>query len=279
MNWQCRWSPTLGRLEDTHEKVWGTKPYTNDSDSTVFFGCYGLPDFYTIWRHKGPKHILWAGTDITHLQNHYWLEDGGGIRIDNEGICTWLNKHCTNWCENEVEQRALADLGIESTVRPSFLGDIDEFPVSFKPGNKVYASVSGNNFEQYGWDKIVKLAQDNGGIEVVLYGNTIEPPYDYPPNVTLRGRVPKEQMNAEIKDMQGGLRMTEFDGASEIIVKAILMGQYAFSLIKYPFVDDPRDISLLLSRKSANIEGRNWWRNNLNLYPWNTSAQKKQEEG
>src|SRR3990167_5212349 len=164
-NWQHKWSPTLGRLESTSEEVWGTKPYTNDTDPTVFFGCYGLPDFYTIWRHKGERHILWAGTDILHLQNHYWLEDGGGIRIDNRGICEWINKHCVNWCENVVEAKKLGSLGIYAQVQPSFLGDIDEFEVSFKPGNKVYASVSGDNFEQYGWDKIYKLAESNPDIE------------------------------------------------------------------------------------------------------------------
>ena len=281
-NWQARISPTLGDLESTHDKIWGTKPYENDTDPTVFMGIYGLPDFYTLWRHKGEKHILWCGTDIIHFQNGYWLDTKGDYRIGSRSLARWINKFCSNWVENKVEAEALMKEGIHANIQPSYLGDIDEMQVSFKPGNKVYASVSGDNFEQYGWDKIPNLARENPGMEFHLYGNMLSPlslaveldtdkfrVRHFPENVIIHGRVPKEQMNAEIAEMQGGLRMTEFDGASEIVVKAMLMGQYCFSLIEYPFVDKPENISLLLSRKTANIEGRNWWRENLNLYPWN----------
>ena len=81
--WACRWSPTLGALEDTHQNVWGTHDYFPDSLShpAVFFGLYGLPDFYVMWRHKGRKCILWAGTDIIHFRNGYWLDPEGTIRL------------------------------------------------------------------------------------------------------------------------------------------------------------------------------------------------------
>lgn len=270
-NWQCKWSPTLGRLESTSEEVWGTKPYTNDTDPTVFFGIYGLPDFYILWRHKGERHILWAGTDIIHLKNHYWLEDGGGIRIDNKGICQWINKHCTNWCENDVEAKALMKLGIRAKIQASYLGNMDEMQVSFKPGNKVYASVSGDNFEQYGWDKVCVLAKKTPEVEFHLYGNNSKPPFKYTKNVIIHGRVPKEQMNKEIAEMQGGLRMTEFDGFSEITAKSLLMGQYPVSLIDYPFTLEPRRISRILKKKEPNWEAVKFWRENLNLYPWNSN--------
>lgn len=277
-NWQCRWSPTLGALEDTHQKIWGTDDYTDQERPTVFFGMYGLPDFYTLWRHKGEKHILWAGTDVIHLKNNYWLEDGGAIRIDNKGICGWINKHCTNWCENKVEALALMELGIHANIQPSFLGDIDKLEVSFKPGNKIYASVSGDNFEQYGWYKILDLAKKNPDIEFHLYGNKSKPAYaiigiyageyGYPANVIFHGRVPKEQMNKEIKEMQGGLRMTEFDGFSEITAKSILMGQWPISLIDYPHVLKPNQISEILNKKEPNLEGREYYRKTLNKFPW-----------
>lgn len=274
--WQCRWSPTLGALEDTHQKVWGTKDYENDTDPTVFFGVYGLPDFYAIWRHKGERHILWAGTDIIHLKNNYWLEDGGGIRIDNKGMCEWLNNHCANWCENMVEARMLGSLGIYAQIQPSYLGDIDEMPISFKPGNKVYASVSGDNFEQYGWHKIALLAEVNPDIEFHLYGRSdnqlLLPSLYIKKNVFDHGRVPKEQMNAEIAEMQGGLRMTEFDGFSEITAKSILMGQYPISLIEYPHVLKPNEISEILTKTEPNIQGREHYRKTLNKYPWNTRS-------
>ncbi len=110
--WCCRWSPTLGELESTHEEIWGTRKYTEldkYNNPTVFFGCYSLPDFYTIWRHKGKRYILWAGSDITHFQNGYWLEDGGDIRLDSTPMAQWINGYCVNFVENEVERKALEE--------------------------------------------------------------------------------------------------------------------------------------------------------------------------
>ncbi len=75
-----------------------------------FAGKYPAPDFllnerdcrrYTIDRFSGEsmrayplwtpemekKWVLWAGTDIIHFRNGYWLEDGGGMKIDNK----WIN--------------------------------------------------------------------------------------------------------------------------------------------------------------------------------------------
>ena len=287
--WQCRWSPTLGSLEDTHQKIWGTDEYTDQERPTVFFGLYGLPDFYTLWRHKGERHILWAGTDIIHFKNGYWLDTYGSIRIEKGKLAEWINRECTSWCENEVEQRMLATCGIEATVQPSFLGDIEDFGVSFKSGNKVYASVSGDNYIQYGWRKILDLAIENPGVEFHLYGSSTTNPRKifgssswprvpgninkvfFPKNILIHGRVPKEQMNAEIAEMQGGLRMTEFDGFSEITAKSILMGQWPISLIEYPHVLKPNQISEILNKKEPNLEGREYYRKILNKYPWNSN--------
>lgn len=275
--WQCRWSPTLGALEDTHQNVWGTDEYTDQQRPTVFFGIYGLPDFYALWRHKGERHVLWAGTDIIHLKNQYWLEDQGGIRIDSTGIGYWINKHCASWCENQVEQNLLKECGIEAKIQPSFLGDINKFEVSFKPGNKVYASVSGDNFEQYGWYKIPDLAKKNPEIEFHLYGNTKDPLFmEFPnlgggryQNVFVHGRVSKEQMNSEIKEMQGALRLTEFDGFSEVLAKSILWGQWPISLIDYPYILKPNQIKEVLSTHVPNLAGRDFYRERLNNYLWN----------
>lgn len=275
--WQCYWSKTLGPLEDTHQKIWGTKDYENDTDPTVFFGCYGLPDFYTLWRHKGRKCVLWAGTDIQHFIHGYWLDTEGRIRIGSGSLARWINTYCENYVENGREQEVLKQYGIDSKIVPSFLGDIDKFEVSFKPGNKVYASVSGDNFEQYGWDKIKELATKFPLCEFHLYGNIKEWSCENK-NVVVHGRVPKDRMNLEIKRMQGALRLTRFDGASEIIVKAMLMGQYAFSFIEYPFVNRVEDLGILLDKKEPNIEGREWWRDNLNLYPWNNNAKRNTEK-
>jgi len=274
-----RWSPTLGGgFAGTPEEVWGTLPYDPDrhiNEDVVYCGLYGLPDFYSLWRHKGKKYIWWCGSDITHFVNGYWLDTSGSIRLDPRVMAKWISKNCDSWVENEVESKALGELGIKTQRCPSFLGNIDDYEVSFKPGNKVYTSVSGDDFKLYGWHLIPELALRNPDIEFHLYGNNkewISPNTWNSRNIVVHGRVSQEQMNKEIKEMQGALRLTEFDGCSELIVKAMLWGQYAFSLIEYPFIDKIDKIKLLPTWL-PNMIGRNWWIKNLNKYPWNQKLQ------
>ncbi len=280
--WQCRWSPTLGSLEEGHQEVWGTDDYTDTERPTVFFGLYGFPDFYVLWRHKGRKAILWCGTDIIHFVNGYWLDDKGSIKLEPKGVwgglAGYIDTYCENYVENAVEQNALAQMGIRSTIVPSFLGDVNKFEVSYKPSDKpkLYTSVSGDNFEQYGWHKIPLLASENPNIDFHLYGNIKYPwnsntpveAYTYPENITIHGRVPKEQMNDEIKDMQGALRLTSFDGFSEILAKSVLMGQHPVSLIEYPFMLKLDEIGKLKDMTEPNLAGRNFYIKTLNKYPW-----------
>lgn len=267
---QCRIAPSIGALEGDPHQVWGTTEYKNDIDPTVFFGLYGIPDFYALWRHKGPKYILWAGSDITHFLNGYWLEDGGSIKISARPLALWISKNCESWVENQVEYDALKKVGIESKICPSFMGNIADYEISYTPSikPKLYTSVSGNNFKLYGWDKIHALAEKHPQFEFHLYGNTRTWECDLP-NVLVHGRVPKEQMNEEIKGMQGGLRLTEFDGFSEIVAKSVLWGQWPVSLIPYPHSIPISDIQSLVGAP-ANIEGRNYYRHILNKYPWKT---------
>jgi len=263
-------APSLGALEGTHQEAWGTKEYENTTDPTVFFGVYGFPDFYSLWRHGGRKAILWAGSDITHFLNGYWLDDAGDNRIECKSLARWINDNCESFVENEVEYEALKSVGIESEIIPSFMGNVNDYDVSFEPSirPKVYTSVSGNDFELYGWDKIPGLALKNKDIDFHLYGNTI--PFLSTPinNIHEHRRVPKEQMNREIKEMQGALRLTEFDGFSEIIAKSLLWGQYPVSTIPYPYTINPDDINYLLDVEAPNTTGRDYYKTIINDYPW-----------
>lgn len=275
MKWQCRIAPSLGGgFEGTPNEVWGTTDYLNQESPTVFFGCYGFPDFYAIWRHKGIKEVFWAGTDIIHFENGYWLEEDGklGLSMGRHDLAVWMGRNCGHWVENAVERDRLFKAGILARIQPSFLGDIKKFKPSFKKGNKLYSSVSGNNFEQYGWDKIHNLAMKNPNIEFHLYGNTIKPPYPFIKNVIIHGRVPIEQMNKETKEMQGAIRMTEHDGFSEILAKSILWGQYPVSLIEYPYMLKTFDIAEILNKTQPNLEGRSHYQKILNRFPWNTQS-------
>ncbi len=274
--WKCKIAPSLGGgFAGTPESVWGVEEYEGDrEDPTVFFGLYGLPDFYTLWRHKGRKCILWCGSDIKHFLSGYWLDEEGWIKIDPKPLAMWIRNKCDSYVENKVEYDALLDLGIESKIVPSFLGDVNDYDIEYisseKP--KVYTSVSGDNFELYGWDKIPELAMKYPNIEFHLYGNTLPPPFGatvMPHNIIVHGRVSQEQMDEETKQMQGALRLTEFDGFSEIIAKSLLWGQYPISLIEYPHTQRPEKIEF---PAEPNIEGREWLLSVVNKYPWNIKS-------
>lgn len=276
----CRWAPTLGALEDSHEKVWGTKTYdpvTDRDKPTVFFGLYGLPDWYELWNHVragGKAYILWAGSDITHFVNGYWLDRTGTIKLDPKAFGQWINKYCESYVENSVEHAALLDLGIDAYVVPSFLGPITGYPQSYQHSDKpkLYTSVSGDNFELYGWNELPTLALAHPDIEFHLYGSDHEwPKYLQKnwPNLINHGRVPKEVMNAEIATMQGAIRLTKMDGFSEILAKSILMEQYPVSHIPYPHILKVDQIGMLHSLKEPNVSGREHYQKILNQYPWN----------
>jgi len=279
MKWQCRWSPTLGELESTHQEIWGTDDYTDQERPTCFFGIYGLPDFYTLWRHKGRKAILWCGSDIRNFDKGYWLDDKGEIKLLTTPLAKWISKYCESWVENQVEYDLLKEWGIESQICPSFLGKIDSFKVSFKQGNKVYLSCSGNDHLLYRWDLIEEIAGEIPEITFYLYGsNEWQTKHK---NVIIRGRIDKNLMNKETSEMQAGLRPLEFEGASEIIVKSLLQGQHTISRIKYPFVDSyetKEELIKLLkelpNKKEPNLKAREWFFKNLNCYPWNYYARK-----
>lgn len=260
---QVRIAPSLGALEGDHSDVWGTRDYTNQDDPAVFFGLYGFPDFYELWRHRGKKWILWAGSDIRHFINGYWLEDGGSIKLDHYNLSKWINKNCESWVENEIEQIALQEAGIKSQVCPSFMGNVKDYEISYEPNGKYYASVSGNDFKLYGWDKVEDMAEEHPDLEFHLYGNTVHWPTKNK-NVFVHGRVTKEKMNSEIKKMQGGLRLVKFDGFSEILAKSVLWGQWPVSLIKYSYIDQA-----LSKHDKPNKEGREYYLKTLNNYPWN----------
>lgn len=257
--WYHRWAPSLGGgFAGTPEEVWGTKPYGPEhiNEPTVFCGLYGVKDFMALHNHKGRRAVWWAGSDIRHFVNGYWLDDTGKIRLDPKPLAKWLSKYAEHWVENKVEHDALKRFGINSKIAPSFLGDINKFHATsnWREG-EYYSSVSGNDFKLYGWDKINVFAKKMPNWKFYLYGNT--KPWKGPKNVIVRGRVTQEEMNHEIISMTGAIRMTEFEGFSEILAKSILWGQKPISKIPYPFLGakDPRKELLKI----------------VNKYPWSTT--------
>jgi len=277
--WYFKWSDTLGGgFAGTPEETWNVEKYNpkkHKDENCVFCGLYGLRDFFELWKHKGKKAVWWAGSDIRYLKNGYWLDKKGEIRVPPEETAKWISENCISYVENKIEYEILEELGIKAKIVPSFLGNVNDYKVEFKPGNKVYASVSGDDFKLYKWYLIDEVAKHVPEIEFHLYGNTV-PFKTKNKNVIVHGRVEQEVMNKDIKQMQAGLRLIEVEGCSEVIVKSALWGQWPISRISYPcvskaktkreLIDSLRDLQ---NKKEPNLKAREWFLKNLNRYPFN----------
>lgn len=249
-NWQCRVAPSLGGgFAGTPNEVWGTVDYTDDTKPCVFFGMYGMQDLQIFNAHKGDKAILWAGSDIRHFLNGYWLDGKGDFRAGTKFPVLGLY---SNYVENMIESLALNSVGVRCYTVPSFLGDIEKYqPQQIDPKPRYYMSVSGDDFNLYGWNEVEKWAETLNA-EIHLYGNRKEW-WSHDKRIIVHGRVPQEQMDEETKTMTGALRLTRFDGFSEILAKSILWGQKPLSpYIHYPF-----------------LHNREMFIREVNNYPWN----------
>lgn len=238
-------------------------PKTDKNESLLLFGMFHYPvDFTTLESHRGIRMIFWCGSDIKRLiKNKERIEAIRRISL------------VQHFVENELEHQELKNVGIESNIRPSFLGDINNFPVSFKPSKNPQIFLSGHQSRQkeYGKYVVKRIAMEIPEFTFHWYGIQDE----NSENIIYHGFVPNEQMNEEIKNYQVALRCNEHDGFSEVLAKGILMGQACISRIKYPYMwnyTTENELVDLLKKvkgiKEPNIEGRNYYKKILNNFPW-----------
>ena len=285
---QCRWAPSLGALEDTHQNVWGTVEYTDRSKPCVFFGMYDLRDYIALWRHKGKKWVLWAGSDIRNLVNGFIFNDGklkqisllvkklpANLQMKIAFKFVQVLREAEHWVENDLEAAELGKFDIECKVCPSYLGNVN-LPITYQWRKRpsVYVSSGADRQEEYGFGVIERIAGNLPRMEFHLYGAPWNTKHR---NIIAHGRVAKEQMNEETSKMQIGLLLNESDGFSEIMAKAVLRGQYAIVKVPHtmiPSYENDMDLILKLNRlrkeKQPNLKVRDYYIQHLNEYPWVT---------
>lgn len=279
----CRWAPSLGELEATHQEIWGTVEYDYEKHRClpcVFFGLYDLRDYVALWRHRGRKWVLWAGSDLRNLRDGFAFNDGKlkWLSLLTMGVFTWwtrqIIKQAENWVENTWESEILASCGINSYLCPSFLGHIKDYDVSFRQGNKVYISSGSQRQIEYGFGTIEDIAAELPEIDFHLYGAEWKTKH---PNVIVHGRVPKDEMNHEIREMQCGLRLNKTDGFSEVTAKSILWGQYPITFLPNSLITcAPNREALIRALKQIPLKTtpnpmRSYYLDWLNKFPWNVS--------
>lgn len=277
-------APSLGSLEGTPEETWVTPEYSwwsNRHHPCVFFGIYDLRDYLALWWHRGGGYILWAGSDLRNLRDGFAFNDGKLKWLSKalRGLLTrWIVRLVSkyqNWVENAWEGSILASYGIPYNECPSFMGGTGSYEVSYASGpvTNVYLSASEGRQEEYGWGIVERIANWLPNHRFHLYGAPWKTRHG---NVVIHGRVPKDRMNEEIKGYQIGLRLNETDGFSEILAKAVLMGQYVIGKVKHhhiPSFENDMDLILQLNAMAGNKEpnpARAWYLENLNAYPWNS---------
>lgn len=284
----CRWAPSLGELEGTHQDAWGTKDYVYATDKylpTVFFGLYDLRDYLALWRHAGPKWVLWAGSDLENLVSGFLFNDGKLKWLSRLlPINFWLIpilRRATHFVEdNDEAVKLFTKTGLTPSIAPSFLGNIEywsnpkrEYYHLQKP--QVYLSLSQGREVEYGLNQLLEIAPFLPDTTFHVYGSDSKPA-DLPPNIKWHGRVSKHDFNLEIRYYQCGLRLNRHDGFSEITAKSVLMGQYPITYLSYPMIPNATHkdqlIDLLHSLKGCtqpNRKAREYYIQALNNYPWN----------
>lgn len=263
--------------------TWKLKEWdgVDDPDRDVlFFGLFNDRDFATFDGFKGNKSVFWCGSDILLAKQDY------------ERKRILKNNPAKHYCENEVEQENLKLVGVEAEIIPSFLDNIDNFPISFKPSTKPHIFICGHDQreDEYGAGIVKRIAKRIPEATFHIYGidkdsiyfGTTELNHDKLinvdvdcPNVWYHGQVPEGQFNNEIMNYHCGLRTNEHDGMSEVTAKSILMGQYPITKIPYEGIWSYKtedELVALIDKlrfvQKPNYEGRSLYLKKLNQFPW-----------
>jgi hypothetical protein len=271
---KLRTSSSIYPFQEKALKTWKLECATPKkwNEDVVFFGMYHLGDYESFIRHTGKRIIIWAGGDIRNLLRGYAFSDGKELwksKLFRFVPWHWIFKiwKAEHFVENKDEQDKLVSLGIKADIVPTFLEDINDFPVCYKKSHRpqVYISARKGQEEEYGVNKIHQIALELPDFTFHIYG--IEGQDEV--NIKYHGNVPQKRFNDEIKAYQIALRMNISDGFSEILAKGILMGQVVISRIKYPYINnyetDEQLINLLKTAK-PNPKAREYYK--FNQFPF-----------
>jgi hypothetical protein len=245
-----------------------------------FFGMYNERDYEVFDNFEGKKYILWGGSDIRRLVTDY------------ERKRMIKNNPAKHFCENEVEANDLRKCGIEPIIVPTFLDDIDKYPVSFTPTEnpELFMCVNAGREEEYGVHFVKGIANKVPFAKFHIYGipedaiffktavqavkNEDGTMYDKDaPNMIYHGKLPEKEFNAELSKYHAGLRPNLHDGNSEVAMKSLLLGQYPITRIPYDGIWNYKTeeelialIHKLTHIKEPNVKVREEWIKKLNNF-------------
>ena len=221
----------------------------------VFFGMYHVGDLFEFTIHRGRRTLFWCGADILALHDRpKWQQ-------------SLLKTSARHICENEVEQRELATMGIKSEIHPMLFDPIT-IPLSYKwnPKPNVYLTAHKGREEEYGVGMIERVAPYFPEATFHIYGLSGEDTT----NISYHGQVSEKKFLQDIKGYQAAFRWNKFDGFAETLAKSALMGQYPVSRIAYPHITHAHDarsiveaLRVLGKKREPNIKTRAFWKAKL----------------
>lgn len=267
---KLRVSLSVVNFKEKAEKIWKLQEWQgiDDQDKDVlFFGLYTMHDYDAWWYSDLKKRrVFWCGSDIINTLGNKEFQRRLKLYPDAE-----------HYCETKEEYDNLKTIGIEARIIPSFLEDIDSFPVKYEPSDTphIWMCAHPAREEEYGVDIAYRMAKKFPDYTFHIYGIYEWLQEEKPKNVIFHGQVPGEQLNQEIRQYQGSLRGNVHEGFSEVPIKTILVGGYPMTRMKFDkmwnFQTDEEleeHLKRLKGLKDWNKEGYRHWRNKLNKFPW-----------
>ena len=222
---------------------------------TLFFGMYNVVDYVClVFTRK--RIVFWCGSDILALTRRpFWR---------------WLlpRLKARHICENIDEKRVLAAMGIKAEIQPIFIGDVERYPVSYRPSAFTHAYLCahpGRELE-YGVMDVEAVAPHVPEVMFHIYGITGHSHH----NVMYHGHVSEDTFDLDIQRYHAALRLNFFDGFGDVLAKSILLGQYPIAYIRYPGLSCARNkedlVKLLHKLRTHKVPNPNtaYWRRLLN---------------
>lgn len=237
-------------------------PFNDVYKPVLFLGLYNEEDYRVFKEHRGRKAIFWNGNDVFGLlQNPF----------QQAVIKSFPNvRHA---CHNQLLQKELASVGFDAVIAPIFFSGVKNYVPSLilsDPLN-VYMVAHSTRQVDYGLPILENLAPQTAGVLFHVYGVKKE----NTDKIIYHGEVPEEQMDREIKGFQVFLRLNTHDGLSQTLIKSVLLGQYAISMVRTPYVEQFQDVETLISRLGElkknipmNAECRSYYLGLLNDFSW-----------
>lgn len=220
------------RYEDYGDFKWFSK------EPTLFFGMYHWGDYLRLITHRGQSKIFWCGSDILN------------ITFSN----MWVFRKATHVCENVVEQKKLLEYGIHADVHPMLFDEPGKYQTTYEHSSTptVWMSYHLGREEEYGLYRFLNVARQVEGLNFRFFN----------------GQTPIDDFDEVTSKYQATIRFNEFDGFSENLAKAMLRGQYAWSVISYPDVETITDDATLIAqlnelKNKHQPHGTSYWREQL----------------